>query len=45
MAPQDVAGLVFEAVQREQFYILPDPTLNAFIQQRVENILHGRTPI
>jgi hypothetical protein len=45
MAPQDVASHVFEAIQSEQFYILPDPTLNALIQQRVENILHGQTPI
>ena len=42
---QEVADHVFEAIQSEQFYILPDPTWNALIQQRVENILHGRTPV
>ena len=44
MAPQELAGHVFDAIRNEQFYILPHPDWKALIEQRMQNILQGRTP-
>jgi NAD(P)-dependent dehydrogenase (short-subunit alcohol dehydrogenase family) len=45
MAPQEVAGHVFDAIRNEQFYILPHPEWKALIEQRMQNILQGKTPM
>jgi NAD(P)-dependent dehydrogenase (short-subunit alcohol dehydrogenase family) len=44
MPPQEVAGLVFQAIRNEQFYILTHPEANSEIQTRMENILNQRNP-
>ena len=49
LSPEPVADAVFDAIQEEQFYILPhdllDPELsNARIRPRMENILARRNP-
>jgi len=44
MAPQQVADLVFDAIRKEQFYILTHPEFNASIQQRLEDIIQQRNP-
>ena len=44
LPPRQVADQVFDAIRKEQFYILTHPELNAAIQQRMENILQQRNP-
>ncbi len=44
LPPRQVADQVFDAIRKEQFYILTHPEYNAAIQQRVENILQQRNP-
>ncbi len=44
LSPQKVAELVFEAVRKEQFYIVTHPEYNPMIQQRMEDILQQRNP-
>jgi NAD(P)-dependent dehydrogenase (short-subunit alcohol dehydrogenase family) len=44
MPAQQVAGLVFEAIRAEQFYILTHPGFNPVIQKRTEDILQQRNP-
>jgi len=44
LPPRQVADQVFDAIRKEQFYILTHPELNAVIQQRMENILQQRNP-
>jgi NAD(P)-dependent dehydrogenase (short-subunit alcohol dehydrogenase family) len=44
MDPKEVADKTFAAIQKEQFYILPDPTYKPAVQQRMEDILSERNP-
>src|SRR5205823_5310582 len=44
LPPSEVAGRVPDAIHDERFYILTHPDMNPMIQQRMENILEGRTP-
>jgi short-subunit dehydrogenase len=44
LSPRQVADQVFDAIRKEQFYILTHPEYNAAIQQRMENILQQRNP-
>jgi len=44
MAPEKFAGLVFNAIRNDQLYLLSHPDRNAFIQQRMENILQEKNP-
>ncbi len=44
LSPRQVADQVFDAIRKEQFYILTHPEYNAMIQQRMENILQQRNP-
>ncbi len=44
LSPRQVADQVFDAIRKEQFYILTHPEYNAMIQQRMENILEQRNP-
>ncbi len=44
LSPQQVAECVFEAIWKEQFYILTHPDWNHLIQERMENILQGQNP-
>ena len=41
---EQVAGLVFEAIRTEQFYILTHPEWKVLVQRRTDNILNGRGP-
>ncbi len=42
--PSMVAGLVFEAIRAERFYIFPHPEWKQRIRTRMEDILEERTP-
>jgi NAD(P)-dependent dehydrogenase (short-subunit alcohol dehydrogenase family) len=44
MPPEEVAGLVFQAIRDERFYILTDPKMLGAVQTRMEDILQGRNP-
>ena len=44
LLPRQVADQVFDAIRKEQFYILTHPEYNSAIQQRMENILQQRNP-
>ena len=44
MAPAEVAEQVFAAVRDETFYILTHPQFRSRVQERMEDILQGRTP-
>jgi NAD(P)-dependent dehydrogenase (short-subunit alcohol dehydrogenase family) len=44
LSPEHVAGLVFDAVRNEKFYILPHPEWKRLIRTRMEDILEERTP-
>jgi NAD(P)-dependent dehydrogenase (short-subunit alcohol dehydrogenase family) len=45
LAPSQVADLVFDAIRREQFYILTQPELNRLaVQLRMDDILQERMP-
>jgi NAD(P)-dependent dehydrogenase (short-subunit alcohol dehydrogenase family) len=44
MSPQQLAEFVFQAIRAEQLYVLPDPSFNHLVQQRMENILQQRNP-
>jgi NAD(P)-dependent dehydrogenase (short-subunit alcohol dehydrogenase family) len=45
MAPEEVAGHVFDAIRAEQLYILIAPEFTPQVQQRMENILQQRNPV
>ncbi len=42
--PQEIADIVFNAIQEEKFYILPHQRAKAMIQSRMEDILMERNP-
>ena len=44
MAPLEVAEAVFDAIQKEQFYILPDPGWIEVVQLRTEKLLRMENP-
>jgi NAD(P)-dependent dehydrogenase (short-subunit alcohol dehydrogenase family) len=44
MSPEQVADQVFSAIIDERFYILTHPDSTTLIQDRMENLLHGRDP-
>jgi NAD(P)-dependent dehydrogenase (short-subunit alcohol dehydrogenase family) len=44
MPPAQVAGVVFDAIKKEQFYILPDPEWTEVIQLRTEKLLRMENP-
>lgn len=44
MPPRMVAEIVFDAIREEKFYILTHPESKFLVQQRMDNILQGRTP-
>ena len=45
MSPQNVAGIVFDAIRTNKFYIMPNTEgLNEMIKTRMEDILQGRNP-
>lgn len=44
MPPVEVADAVFEAIEKEQFYILPDFKWTEVIQQRTDNLLRMENP-
>lgn len=44
VSPKQVADLVFEAIQDQQFYIMTHPEEKVQIQHRLEDILQDRTP-
>jgi NAD(P)-dependent dehydrogenase (short-subunit alcohol dehydrogenase family) len=44
LPPSEVAGRVLDAIREERFYILTHPDMKPMIQQRMEDILEGRTP-
>jgi NAD(P)-dependent dehydrogenase (short-subunit alcohol dehydrogenase family) len=44
LSPEHVAGLVFDAIRDQRFYVLPHPQWKGFIRTRMEDILEERTP-
>ncbi len=44
MPPAEVAGAVFDAIEKEQFYILPDPEWTEVIQLRMDKLLRMENP-
>lgn len=44
MTPEEVADITFDAVQKRQFYILPDPETKQAAQLRMEDIVNERNP-
>ncbi len=44
MPPVDVADMVFEAIEKEQFYILTHPEWTEVIQLRTDNLLRMENP-
>jgi NAD(P)-dependent dehydrogenase (short-subunit alcohol dehydrogenase family) len=44
MAPPQLAGIVFDAIKANRFYILTHPDMKSAIQQRMNNILSERQP-
>jgi hypothetical protein len=44
MTPEQIAEITLDAIQRKQFYILPDPRWKGMIAQRQEDLLAGRNP-
>ena len=44
MPPGQVADAVFEAIRKDQFYILTHPELQDSVRSRMEDILQGRSP-
>jgi NAD(P)-dependent dehydrogenase (short-subunit alcohol dehydrogenase family) len=44
MPPSEVADKVFQAIQDEQFYVLPHPEFLASVRARMEDILEARDP-
>ena len=44
MPPGQVADAVFEAIRKEQFYILTHPEWQDSVRSRMEDILQGRSP-
>jgi len=45
MSPQQVADIVFDAIRKEQFYILPHPEYTEVIQLRTDKLLHLENPV
>ena len=45
MDPANVAEIVFESVTNDRFYILPHPTWDAMVRDRVEHILARGAPM
>jgi hypothetical protein len=45
MAPSQVAKIVFDAIEREQFYILTHPESTEVIQPRTERLLRMENPL
>ena len=44
VSAEQVAEMVFDAVQSNRFYILTHPKIKGAIQTRMEDILQGRSP-
>ena len=44
MTPLQVADVVFEAIRKEQFYILPDPEWIELIKLRTDKLLRLENP-
>ncbi|MGE5604230.1 MAG: hypothetical protein ACM3YE_00880 [Bacteroidota bacterium] len=44
IAPEKIADLTFEAIQNNQFYILPDPETKPAVKNRMEGILNETNP-
>jgi NAD(P)-dependent dehydrogenase (short-subunit alcohol dehydrogenase family) len=44
MPPAQVADAVFEAIRKDQFYILTHPEGKEFVRTRMEDVLEGRNP-
>ena len=44
MPPSQVADAVFEAIRKDQFYILTHPEWQNAVRSRMEDILQGRSP-
>lgn len=45
MPPHQVADVVFDAIRKEQFYILPDPAWIEVIQLRTDKLLRMENPL
>ena len=45
MPPEEVAEMVFEAIQEEKFYILTHPSIKESVEERMQDILQERVPV
>lgn len=45
MSPREVADIVFDAIRKEQFYILPHPEYTEVIQLRTDKLLRLDNPV
>ncbi|MCH2524585.1 MAG: SDR family NAD(P)-dependent oxidoreductase [Dehalococcoidia bacterium] len=45
MPPEEVAEMVFEAIQAEKFYILTHPSIKESVEERMQDILQERVPV
>ena len=44
MSVQELTGLLFQAIEQDQLYVLSHPDVTAYIQERMDNILLQRNP-
>lgn len=44
LSADDIAQVVFEAVEERRFYVIPHKRINEVVRQRFEDILSGRNP-
>jgi short-subunit dehydrogenase len=42
--PENVADCVFQAIERDEFYILTHPEIKSAVQVRMEDIIQNRQP-
>jgi NAD(P)-dependent dehydrogenase (short-subunit alcohol dehydrogenase family) len=43
--PAEIAATVVDAIRKQRFYVIPHPEALPIVQQRMEDILKGRSPI
>ncbi|MDC7234957.1 MAG: SDR family NAD(P)-dependent oxidoreductase [Spirochaetales bacterium] len=44
MSPETLADMIFQAIEKNQFYLLPDPTWKDLVSQRMNEILEEKNP-
>ena len=44
MTPEEIAEITFQAIEKNQFYILPDPRWKKMIRQRLDDLIGEKNP-